>query len=220
MTLESDSSNKNIICINDQRIAFPARTARLLFLSDPNSRNSNFGLSIKISVDTLNGEVKSEEMPRDDPSTIFTEMPVQKPTFINDIPHPGYYPTYLGLTPDQKWIYLNWLRDITQPIYIGYVFIYYYGLERHLMIGDYELAFKEILLLREHHHHSSFDAYSTNALRYSSLFKNRMDHLEQLYKSRNLERFDNFDLIITNRLGYDLPSNIVIKLAYNIKGVN
>jgi hypothetical protein len=220
MSLESNSGNKKIICVNDQEIVFPARTARLLFFSDSDPRNSNFGLSIKISVDILNGEIKSEEMPRDDPSTIFTKMPLQKPTFINDIPHPSYFPTYAGLTPDQKWIYLNWLRDITQPIPIGYVFIYYYGLERHLMIGDYELAFEEILLLREHHHNNSFIIYSTNALRYSSLFNNRMDLLEHLYKSRNLERFDNFDLLITQRLGYDLSANIIIKLADNIKGVN
>jgi hypothetical protein len=215
-----NSDSMKIIHLDNQEIVFPERTARLLYFSNSDPRSANFGLAIKISINLLDGTVKSEDLPRDDPSTIFIKMPIEKPLTAEDVPGPGYYPNYAGLTSNQKWIYLNWLRDVTQPIIIGYVFIYYYGLERHLIMGDYDLAFEEILLLREHHNNNSFISYSTNAMRYSSLFKKQPNRLKQLYKLRKNERFDNFDLLIANSLGYDLPSNIIMKLSTNLKGVN
>ena len=60
----------------------------------------------------------------------------------------GYYPSYKNLKAENRYVYLNWLRDVTAPIPIGYVFIFYYGLERHLLFGKFEQAFDMIVKLR------------------------------------------------------------------------
>ena len=51
-----------------------------------------------------------------------------------------------------------------KEINIGYVFIFYYGLERHLFFGDAESAFDMILRLRQRHKNGSFMSYSSSAL--------------------------------------------------------
>lgn len=108
-----------------------------------------------------------------EPSAIDVELPVAlgfpAPTPL------GYYPSYQNLTPEQRIVYLNWLSDITVPIDIGYVFIFYYGLERHLFFGDAEAAVATILVLREFHQHNSFLSYSGDALMLYALINNRPD---------------------------------------------
>ena len=48
----------------------------------------------------------------------------------------GYWPTYISLSPQARGAYLDWLfgerSDPETPI--GYVFIYFYGLERRVLI--------------------------------------------------------------------------------------
>lgn len=48
---------------------------------------------------------------------------------------PSYYPSYRGFSPEQRHAYLAWLRKgRTDPtVDIGYVFLFFYGLERRLM---------------------------------------------------------------------------------------
>jgi len=75
-----------------------------------------------------------------------------------------YYPSYHALTPKQRFIYLNWLTDVRSPVPTGYVFVFYYGLERFLFTDKYEKAAHMIALLREHHNNHSFQAYSRDAL--------------------------------------------------------
>lgn len=50
----------------------------------------------------------------------------------------GYYPTYRDINPDDRRAYLNWLAsDRADPSTgIGFVFIYFYGLERRLVIDS------------------------------------------------------------------------------------
>jgi tellurite resistance protein len=51
-----------------------------------------------------------------------------------------YYPNYTTLTPESRRAYLDWLagtRDDPKA-YIGYVFLYFYGLERRLFLEDAE----------------------------------------------------------------------------------
>jgi hypothetical protein len=99
-----------------------------------------------------------------EPSLLYSNLPIDPKTKIDPKEHIGYFPTYEGLSPGQRWIYLNWLCDISKPVDIGYVFIFYYGLERHLVYGNYENAVDTILSLRQHHENSSFNGYSSNAL--------------------------------------------------------
>jgi hypothetical protein len=104
----------------------------------------------------------------DEPSAIYTNLPI----IINNskpVEKPGYYPSYRELDPIQKGNYLNWLTNPYNEIDIGYVFVFYYGLERHLLLGDFESAFETIIKLRNAHKNKSFLAYSLNAIILSSI---------------------------------------------------
>lgn len=198
----------------------PHRTAKLLFISHDPAPSHSSGYSLTVTLDMFDGEFTVELLSPDEPSTIYTAMPLKRPPDPAIIPRLPYFPSYAGLSPDQKWVYLNWLTDVTQPINIGYVFIYYYGLERHLLNGDFERAFDEILLLRQSHAgNSSFDTYSRSALRNAAKFRKSPDRLKQLYHLAPPERFDDNDLILAHELGYDLGIEGMIRLLPSLKGV-
>ena len=113
-----------------------------------------------------------------EPSAIDVNLPlslsVSSPTPL------GYYPSYESLTPQQRTAYLNWLVDITAPIDIGYVFIFYYGLERHLFFGNANAALAVIFVLRSFHDNKSFQAYSGDAILLYALAHKRPEILQQL----------------------------------------
>jgi len=100
-----------------------------------------------------------------EPSVILTNLPV-----IAGVPEKlDYYPKYWDISPQQRYVYLNWLSDISQPIEIGYVFLFYYGLERHILQGNYKTAFETILELRKYHKNTSFMSYSQEILLYACI---------------------------------------------------
>ena len=108
-----------------------------------NQNNENFmevnGFRISISF-----------MNQEEPSLIYTNQKVSQPQDASKVERPPYYPTYSGLTPEQKWLYLKLLSNpYDTSIDIGFVFILYYGLERHLLNGNFEEVFKVILKLRD-----------------------------------------------------------------------
>ena len=196
------------------------RTAKLLYISDKNPADIRLGPSLNIIIDIFSGHSESFELPPDDPSTIFTKLPIIKPNYPSEVPRPNYFPNYAGLEPNRKWIYLNWLKDVSQEINIGYVFIYYYGLERHLLIGKFDLAFEEILYLRKYHTNKSFLSYSDSALVNSCVFRKRLDILKNLYDSGEIKSSGNTELIIANMLKYDLTAKNCMDIAVHMKDVN
>lgn len=132
----------------------------LLWIADGKYQNYNLG-----AVKTFENELFRIEFSfGGDPSLLYSNLPIDPKTKIDPKESIGYFPTYKMLNSGQRWIYLNWLRDISKPIDIGYVFIFYYGLERHLVHGNYEGAVDTILYLRQHHENASFNSYSSNAL--------------------------------------------------------
>ncbi len=148
-------------------------------------------------------------------------MPVRRPVDRGLVPRPDYYPSYAALSPEQKWIYLNWLTDVTQPVDVGYAFLYYYGLERHLLLGHFESAFDEILVLQQRQGaNASLQSYSHSALLSSALFRGRPERLKQLYELHPPERFQNMDLVLAHQLGYDLGPEGLIRVARSLPGVN
>lgn len=104
-------------------------------------------------------------------------MPIDFGSSYDNIEKLGYYPSYNFLNPQQRYVYLTWLCDITKPVDIGYVFIFYYGLERHLISGNYTDAVNTILTLRQYHKHPSFMSYSANALIMSAILHKDKDTL-------------------------------------------
>jgi hypothetical protein len=111
-------------------------------------------------------------MKTNEPSLIFTGWPISKPKNPENVEPLGYYPS---------------LCDISKPIDIGYVFLYYYGLERHLVMGNFEEAYEEILYLLKYHNHPSFKNYSTTALIISCYNKGKYDLIPRIpYDYKNI----------------------------------
>ncbi|KAA0072439.1 hypothetical protein CIW54_28400 [Paraburkholderia sp. T12-10] len=178
----------------------------LLFITDEEPPRSTALMSFTLTAD---GELRQSTT---DPSTIYRALPVSQ-KIPNEIPKLGYFPTYAGMTPDQRAVYLNWLRDITSPIDIGYVFVYYYGLERHLIYGDFEAAAQEIILLRKHHDQGSFNTYSSSALIHGCLRRGRADILVELYRDPGFEYFDNSSLLLLYTQNLSLTPHMLFRLA-------
>ncbi|GAB3803717.1 TerB N-terminal domain-containing protein [Virgibacillus kimchii] len=121
---------------------------------------------------------------REEPSLIDMNLEVTqlgKRQQVNSLP---YYPTYKELTPQQKYTYWDFLSNPYQPVEdIGYVFILYYGLERHLLIDKYEKAINAIIKLREVHKNRSFQFYSGNAIVLSCMLHQRADIMQVFLES-------------------------------------
>lgn len=198
----------------------PSRTASLLFITDSEPQAHAPGMSVAISLDVSTGKATIGENPVDDPSTIYMGMAVRMPSDSANVPSLGYYPTYSGLTPEQKWVYLNWLGDITREIDIGYVFIYYYGLERHLLIGEFDAACDEIELLRRHHSNHSFQSYSRSAVLQACILKNRLDRLGELYSKDPPSEYENVDLLIAFKSNSDLSPESLVRISPRVRGIN
>lgn len=206
--------------VQNLSLSLHRRTAKLLFLSKKKPQDINIGRGVSIKVNIITGEVEIEDLQSDDPSTIFSVLPVKQPTNVASISRPDYYPSYARLTPEQRWVYLQWLQNIAQPTDIGYVFLYYYGLERHLLFGEFDLAVDEILYLREHHENNSFSSYSNCALLHSCINKNRADRLKEVFEKLGSGNLSNTHLLIAFKLGFDLNAQILIKVSRGIQGIN
>jgi hypothetical protein len=120
----------------------------------------------------------------DEPSLIYTKKAIIQPQDGLNVPVPYYSPRYKDLSPEQRWMYLQFLANPYNTDFdIGYVFILYYGLERHLLQGDFDDAFKVIIKLRDVHTNKSFQKYSGNAVILSSLLKCKGEYAVEFVKS-------------------------------------
>lgn len=208
------------IAMRGAEFKIPPRTAELLFLSADDPATATSGLTISISVDLGAGQVTTTDLGPSEPSTIYLHLPVRRPTDVSQVPRPPYYPTYVGLTPEQRWVYLSWLTDVSQSINIGWVFIYYYGLERHLLSDKLDLAFDEILLLRHAHPHPSLLGYSTSALLSACIVRKRSDLLRILYQQEGVFKVDNAELRLLHHLGIDLSPRTLAEIGNHLPEVN
>lgn len=118
-------------------------------------------------------------------SAIYTSLPIAIPNDLSMVPRPPYYPRYDMLTPEQRWLYLLTLSDPYGEHDVGYAFILYYGLERHLVIGDFDRAFDVILKMRKVYKNGSFQAYSAYALVLSSVLRGRLDKIADLQNMKS-----------------------------------
>lgn len=112
----------------------------------------------------------------EEPSTLYLSLPVSSPPENALVEHPPYYPSYKGLSPEQRWLYWKFLADPFSPRHnIGYAFLFYYGLERHLAAGNLDKAFDTILELRKIYTNKSFQSYTAKALTLICIAKQRAD---------------------------------------------
>ncbi len=106
-----------------------------------------------------------------DPSEINRSLRVVEATDAEDLP---YWPWYSRLTPEQRYIYLTWMasgRDRLPPN-DGYLFIYYYGLERRALAddADHKLVFSEVQRLRSVYAKHGGERRGNSFMNYSSAF--------------------------------------------------
>lgn len=123
----------------------------------------------------------------------------------------AYWPSYSEIPPESRAAYLGWLVagrcDPAAPI--GYVFLYFYGLERRLLADAQrsDTAKQEVSglveevkrLLKIYGHNSSFRSYATALLGVARLLASS----DRLYN----------DPPPRERLGYDLPLELRVAIA-------
>lgn len=106
-----------------------------------------------------------------DASTIVTTLPVGDGRRALPMP---YWPRYSDIDPDQRARYLDWMAGgrADPAIPLGYVFIFFYGLERRVLVErlDHAAARREVgRLLTIHGESSSFRRYASDFLTFSLL---------------------------------------------------
>jgi len=131
-----------------------------------------------------------------EPSTIYFILPLRVPSDFSLVKKIPYMPSYCGMNPEQRYVYLYWLRDISSEIDIGYRFLFYYGLERRLLLGDVKKSFNMIVRLRENTKNNSFLSYSANALLFGALVSDNAENLQSLRFLFNDEKWIDIQLII------------------------
>lgn len=149
-----------------RKITTTASTIR----SKPKNELSNF-LDNSIPENTrsmlwfFDGPFKNISLDTEEPSGIGTVLPIKK-----GLPEKlGYWPSYQAMSPEQRYTYLEWLTNVDNAIDIGYVFTFFYGLERFIGTEQHNEAVAMIARLKAHHKNKSFNHYSNAALAYAAL---------------------------------------------------
>lgn len=184
--LISTKNNHSLYLSLPADLSVPNDVLDLLWFNDGNFKNYIPNETIQLS---LNGKTITYTFNLHEPSLISLKEPISKE--LNEIVKPlPYFPTYYStdliqmgniLTPEQrrKYFYvLNHLDDPTNDI--GYIFLFYYGLERHLICGKFENAYEMILKLRKVYKNKSFLTYSFTSCLVSAIINQRSDLAERL----------------------------------------
>lgn len=199
------------------KYSIPEPTRSLLWVTDENPEKaiSPFTINIlptftehgvEIEIDKDKGNILEE------PSLIWTKLPVMPNDELET--EPMYYSVYHMLSPKHRYQYLMWLQDVTKPTNLSYVFLYYYGLERHLLIGDYDKARDEIIRLIKYHDQNKFRFYVIAPLIAASLYRKKLDILEKA--PFLLKEVTNEALALRAAHRTPLIAKDVINLAYEV----
>ncbi|WP_454564942.1 tellurite resistance TerB family protein [Pseudomonas sp. AIG] len=144
-----------------------------------------------------------------EPSLIDGQLPVQTTHMDLTEKLTGYWPSYSGISPAARRGYLQWLSEgrCAPSVDIGYVFIFFYGLERRVIVDSItdEAARSELPTIADeidrlknlYGDNSSFRNYASNLLNHIQL----MDVEPQMYLNAP-PRFESngFELPIALRL--------------------
>jgi uncharacterized tellurite resistance protein B-like protein len=105
----------------------------------------------------------------------------------------GYWPEYSRMSPNQRANYLHWLASgRTSPLNdIGYAFVFFYGLERRVLVdgADVRPVVTEVVrLLSKYSFSGSFNSYASNFLAYVAA-KGGIDRLAENWFNTLAEPF-------------------------------
>ena len=152
----------------------------------------------------------------EEPSLIYTSLPIALDA--HNVERPPYFPTYKGLTPEQRGVYWKFLSNPYDSSFdIGYVFILYYGLERFLLTNQYENVINLIISLRDVHTNKSFQFYTANAIILTCLRYQRPDIVLKFMNSLDKEHESNFSddlfLLCKHQLNLPLTAHDLMRMA-------
>lgn len=207
-------SNNSAIVVRPDKV--PPDILKLLWFVDGQYKNYTNTAKHKSTINVQGLNIEISFMGASEPSVISVTLPIVQPKNPDDIERPQYYPSYSFISPEQRWIYLSWLKNVEAQVNIGYVFLFYYGLERHLFFGDAEAAFDMILRLRSSHKNGSFMSYSSSALVAASLFHKRADWFIKYINSINSVdevAVDAIYLLAKQAMGMSLIAQELMSLA-------
>lgn len=181
----------------------------LLWIGD--GKYKNYSPSAKQSTPYNSVTIISSSDTSEEPSALYLSLSVSTPSENTLVEHPPYYPSYKGLSPEQRWLYWKFLADPFSPRHnIGYVFLFLYGLERHLASGNLDKAFHTILELRKVHSNASFQSYTANALTLICIVKQRADLALKLIRaeSDNMETSMPTDYLLILKYTFQMPLTV------------
>lgn len=124
----------------------------------------------------LGGQLESLDGYSTEASLIDDSLPIDEEDIEFKDESLGYWPKYIGLSSRARGAYLSWLsgRKDEPETPVGYVFIYFYGLERRVLVdgeqdtvtdAEYREIFEEIRSLRSvYNNNRSFSVYSLRLL--------------------------------------------------------
>ena len=159
-------------------------------------------------------------------SAINLQLPIGLPS--NDSPL-NYYPIYSYITPEQRAVYLGWLAagrsdEHPESRELGYVFIFFYGLERRLLIDkaqDQEVV-AEIVRLLHHYgpytHSRSLQSYAGQLIHFWG-WQQGTEYYSQLLewmKTLPVSLLSDEDLSITLAGFFQTGKLVPADLAYEI----
>jgi len=191
---EKELSNRDLLFISYEK-DIPQVFKGLLITA-----SFSFDVNGKITIEKSDNQIP-------EPSTIYFHLPIEKESYV---PKLQYYPHYIELTPGQRFTYLTWLRNVEEPIDMGYVFLYYYGLERHLLAGNFEKAFDEIIKLRNAHENKSFHACYENALVHASILRHKTEFLVDLHEKTEISGYSNAMFLLAHNAKIELGIDQII----------
>jgi len=201
-------------------VSIPEPTRSLLWGTNEDTSKIESPMSVRMNISITPAGVESRiddgKNYYGEPSLIWTKLPVTPNSNLEE--QPMYYPAYSRLSPEHRYQYLKWLTDITQPTNLSYVFLYFYGLERHLLIGNFDGAVKEILRLLRFHDKSSFRFYAQNSLITAAIYRKRLDIFQD--NQTILNGLSNEALLVKAYLGWKLAPNEIIALASQVGFAN
>ena len=162
------------------------------------------------------GQLKNIDSEVGEPSAISINFPVAEGQFQKL----NYYPSYSGLTSEQRNGFLTWLTtDLSNVPDIGFAFLLLYCLERHILHDEYlEESLKIISKLQGQISNGSFDYYSSTSIGYILFIHKRLD----LLKYVDLNKCDiKLQILLSHKLSADqlisLATEVDFRNRYYIK---
>ena len=140
-------------------------------------------------------------------------LPLQEPS-THPVPDPGYRPAFATLSPEQRWLFWNWLRTHEGMVPVGYGVLYLQHLEAALFDTHAIAALQEMRWLLNHHRALSVREAAAYALAVGAWLHRQPDLFASIVNhggagSWNLEVL----LFLQNDLGVPLSAPQVIRLG-------